>query len=50
MAAKLSEHDVWAIRKAYAKGDVLQRELAEKYGVSEQAIGHIVTRRNWKHI
>lgn len=50
MAAKLTKQDVWTIRRRYAKGGVLERELAAEYGVSPQAIGHIVTRRNWKHI
>lgn len=50
VAAKLTKRDVWAIRREYARGQVLERELAERYGVSPQAIGHIITRRNWKHI
>jgi uncharacterized protein YjcR len=50
MAAKLTPKDVRAIRRRYWEGNVLERELAAEYGVSPQAIGHIITRRNWKHI
>lgn len=50
MAAKLKPKDVLEIRRRYWEGDVSERELAEKYGVSPQAIGHIITRRNWKHV
>jgi DNA-binding FadR family transcriptional regulator len=50
MTAKLTRQDVWAIRREYAEGGVLERELADKYKVSRTTIGHIITRRNWKHI
>jgi hypothetical protein len=45
--AKLTDTDVLAIRGA---GRVTQRELAEQYGVSRAAIGHIITRKTWRHI
>lgn len=50
MAAKLTPRDVLEIRRRYWEGDVKERELAAEYGVTPQAIGHIITRRNWKHI
>tara|TARA_R110000868_G_scaffold307634_3_gene569293 strand:- start:1113 stop:1592 length:480 start_codon:yes stop_codon:yes gene_type:complete len=49
-AAKLTELKVKEIREKYATGKYLQTQLAEEYGVVRQAIGDIITRRNWKHI
>lgn len=46
--AKLSQADVDQIRVTYAKGDVLQRELAEQYGVTQVTISGIITRRIWR--
>jgi hypothetical protein len=48
-AAKLSGADVVAIRKAAKNGAVLA-SLARLYGVTNGAIGHIVRRKNWKHV
>jgi uncharacterized protein YjcR len=47
---KLSVKDVRKIRQRYSAGGVTYYDLAEEYGVTFQAIGHIITRRNWKHI
>lgn len=49
-SARLTEAEVIAIRTRYARGGVLYRELASEYGISPVQIGHIVTRRKWKHL
>ena len=46
----LTEKDVLEIRRRYAEGGVLQRELAEEFGVKAGTIGGIINRRRWKHI
>lgn len=42
---KLSDAQVGWIRGRYAVGGILQRELAEEYGVSEETIQALITRR-----
>lgn len=49
-AAKLTEEDIIAIRKEYAKGNVTHQILAERYGTSQTNIHLIVHRLKWKHI
>lgn len=44
--SKLTEKDVIYIRQS----NLLQRELAEHFGVTRQAIGDIRSRRNWSHV
>lgn len=51
-SAKLTEEDVLAIREEYvprcrAHGG---KALARKYGVSQQIVSDIITRRKWTHI
>lgn len=41
-AAKISDHDVTAIRLAYASDVVTMRQLAERYGVSTQHVSKLV--------
>jgi len=48
--AKLKETEVVEIRKMYASGLWLQREIAAKFGVAMSRISAIVTRKHWKHI
>lgn len=43
--SKLTESDVRAIRTL--AGKVLQREIAERFGVSRKAIGLIISGKNW---
>lgn len=45
--AKLSERDVIAVRRLHALG-VMQKRIAQRYGVSESAIGSIIRREVWK--
>lgn len=49
-SAKLTDRDVIEIRERYAAGGILQRELAEIYGVSKWTILDVVNRKRWKHI
>lgn len=46
--ARLTAEQAAAIRVAYARGDVTQRELAARYGVSRPTVSAIVTGRHWK--
>lgn len=48
-AAKLTEDDVRQIRSEQKRG-VLQKELAERFGVSRAAICLIINRKHWPHI
>ena len=49
LRAKLTEEDVLAIRNDYYNG-VLQKDLAEKYGVTSGNISMIINKVNWRHI
>lgn len=49
-SAKLTADQVRAIRARHAQGGVLQRELAEEYGVDVPAINKIVLGYTWKHV
>jgi hypothetical protein len=49
-SAKLTSDDVIEIRRLYATGSVLQRELAEKYGVTQSTIRRAIVRQCWSHI
>ena len=48
--AKLTDKKVRWIRKQYATGSALQRELAKKLGVSRQLVGDVLSGRIWKHV
>lgn len=48
--AKLSAGDVEEIRRRYAAGGILQKELAGEYGVSREAISRVVRADDWKHV
>ncbi len=48
--AKLTEALVIEMRKRYAAGGVLIRELAEEVGMSRPAMGAAIRGENWKHI
>ena len=48
--AKLTDEKVREIRKEYAAGGILQRELAEKYEISQRTVSAIITKKLWKHI
>jgi hypothetical protein len=48
--AKLTEKQVIALRERYARGGITHNQLAAEYGVSPALIGHVVTRKAWRHI
>ncbi len=48
--SKLTEVDVVEIRRLYTTGGMLQRELADRFGVTQPTISAIVTRTNWTHV
>lgn len=48
--AKLTAAKVRQARKSYATGKWTYQRLAEKYGVSRQAIEHAITRKTWAHL
>lgn len=48
--AKLKDEDVVAIRQIYASKGMNQYELADKYGVTQPAIGAIIRMRTWRHV
>lgn len=45
---KLSNQQIEDIRLRYAMRDILQKELAQQYGVSRQHISAIINRHTWK--
>ena len=48
--AKLTEEQVQEIRRKYKTGLYYQYQLAEEYGVIQQAISMIVTGKRWKQL
>jgi plasmid maintenance system antidote protein VapI len=48
--AKLTKKDVVRIRDRFSRGGILQRELAEEYGVCHQMISAIINRSKWKDV
>jgi hypothetical protein len=48
--SKLTDGQVRAIRRAYASGEITQKQIAATYCVSEALIGFIVNGRHWRHI
>jgi len=49
-SSKLSPDDIRAIRQLYAEGGFRQKDLAERFGVSQPMIGNIVRRDNWRDL
>lgn len=47
--AKLTQAEVDALRREYAKGNVYQYVLAERYGISRGSVSLILRRLGWKH-
>jgi hypothetical protein len=50
VGAKLSDNDVRMIRQRYATGSVLQKILAQEYGITIAQISRIIRRATWQHI
>lgn len=47
---KLTTTDAKDIRSYWAAGGVTQQELADKYGVTQGNIGHVIARRSFAHV
>lgn len=47
--AKLKEKQVVLIRKLYKHG-ILQKDIANRFGINPSTISYIITRKTWKHI
>lgn len=48
--AKLTEDDARAIITTYRAGGVLQRELAERYGIHQSIVSEIINGKRWPHV
>lgn len=48
--SKLTNSEVREIRRRYAAGGILQKELGAEYGVAANTICYVVQRKTWKHI
>jgi len=48
--SKITETDVLEIRKFYSNNILNQRELSEKYVITQSAINLIINRKRWTHI
>jgi hypothetical protein len=48
--ARATSKQVLLMRKLYAKGNVTQTTLAERFGISTSTVKNILARRSWKHI
>lgn len=49
-ASKVRERDVCDIRDRFARGGETKQSIANSFGITRQAIFHIVTGRNWRDI
>ncbi len=49
-AARLTENDVRTIRALHAAGGITQREIAERFGISQTHASQIIRRKNWAHV
>lgn len=49
-SSKLTEDKVRRIRSLYAAGQHSYQRIADRYGVTKQAIWHIVQRKTWEHV
>lgn len=46
--SKLSFDDVANIRRLYGAGDVLQRELADRFGVSQSVVSDVLSGKTYR--
>lgn len=49
-AAMLSEADVLEIRRTYSSGEATIKQLADRFGVTQGTVAHILHRRTWRHL
>lgn len=47
---KLTPDSVREIRKRYATGNYTQTDLGREYGIRQDGISAVITRRTWKHV
>ena len=47
---KLNAKQVVEIRKEYKLGNIFQKDLGAKYGISQRAVCSVVNRLSWRHI
>ena len=50
LSSKLTETDVLEIREICKEGLLMQKEIAELYGIGQQSVSFIVNRKTWAHI
>lgn len=48
--SRLTPAAVVEIRRRYAGGGILQRELANAYGVAQTTISEVILRKKWRHV
>ena len=48
--AVFTEQNIRDMREEYETGGVIQKDLAEKYGVAPRTIWAIVNRKTWAHV
>ena len=49
-SAKLTEHDVRAIRVMDRNPDLRRADIAARFGISGGTLSHIINRKTWKHV
>lgn len=49
-SSKLTELEVIEIRRLSKTSNLLQREIAIKFGVTRSTVSHILNRKTWQHI
>jgi len=47
---KLNAKQVVEIRKEYKLGNIFQKDLGARYGISQRAVCSVVNRLSWRHI
>lgn len=47
---KSTKEEVIEMRRMYATGDYVLREISEKFGISTSVVWNIVNKKTWKHI
>lgn len=48
--AKLTADDVREIRRLHKEGPMTQTQIAERFGIGQSQVSHIVLRRVWRHV
>ena len=49
-SSKVTEEQVIAMREEFKQGNISYKELAIKYGVKQNTIGYIITKKTWKYV